>query len=442
MYFDKLVTASIIIFITISSALPSAATTTQHHHEQQQGQDKHQHKEQHNHLRDRKLQGGGPGGPGGPGVCNGNPLGGNQPNDLGIRFSKVQWTDDTTSADVSPGFLPLDENNFPIGTGRVYKTLKDHSLCPSVINSNDLELRGMCMKDFINEVGGIPEYPSSDANSPYWKELKHVALVQKARKTNVNTIDLMPLPDIWRNFNLDQVADAVHDEYPGIWHIQLIQQLLSEGASIDTNIIPWRSEVDFLRGPVALSDLNTWSISNVGPTNFYAKYHVGMPRPEEMAHLINQDDPRVIGNTPNEVKQAIDDVGMDGTATSFTAYSEGSPQHPSWPAMHSAASSSALWLAVVMNLTEEQWCQVKLVDYGVAYARTVAGVHYQMDNVAGLNMGQAVIAEKLEDHLVEKYGASRPDVRKKIGDKRTDWSIFDIWTCDPARTGPSPTFVL
>mmetsp|Transcript_35286 Transcript_35286/g.54178 ORF Transcript_35286/g.54178 Transcript_35286/m.54178 type:complete len:162 (+) Transcript_35286:154-639(+) len=161
-----------------------------------------------------------------------------------------------------------------------------------------------------------------------------------------------------------------------------------------------------------------------------------------MAHLINQDDPRVIGNTPNEVKQAIDDVGMDGTATSFTAYSEGSPQHPSWPAMHSAASSSALWLAVVMNLTEEQWCQVKLVDYGVAYARTVAGVHYQMDNVAGLNMGQAVIAEKLEDHLVEKYGASRPDVRKKIGDKRTDWSIFDIWTCDPARTGPSPTFVL
>lgn len=43
--------------------------------------------------------------------------------------------------------------------------------------------------------------------------------------------------------------------------------------------------------------------------------------------------------------------------------------------MHSAASSASLWLGVVLNLTEEQFCEVQKTDYAVAYARTVAGVH-------------------------------------------------------------------
>mmetsp|Transcript_11527 Transcript_11527/g.17620 ORF Transcript_11527/g.17620 Transcript_11527/m.17620 type:complete len:116 (+) Transcript_11527:327-674(+) len=98
--------------------------------------------------------------------------------------------------------------------------------------------------------------------------------------------------------------------------------------------------------------------------------------------------------------------------------------------MHSAASSSSLWLAVVMNLTEEQWCQAKLLDYGVAYARTVAGVHYQMDNIAGLNMGQHAVADRLVDHLVTKYGANRDAVLAKIEKVRFDWRDINIWDCD------------
>lgn len=60
-------------------------------------------------------------------------------------------------------------------------------------------------------------------------------------------------------------------------------------------------------------------------------------------------------------------------ATDFTQYPEGSPLHPSWPAMHSAASSASLWLAVVADLTEDQYCQVLRTDHSVAYARTIAG---------------------------------------------------------------------
>ena len=49
-------------------------------------------------------------------------------------------------------------------------------------------------------------------------------------------------------------------------------------------------------------------------------------------------------------------------ATNFTSYPEGSPTHPSYPAMHSAGSAASFWLAVVLDLIEEQWCQVKLLE--------------------------------------------------------------------------------
>lgn len=90
---------------------------------------------------------------------------------------------------------------------------------------------------------------------------------------------------------------------------------------------------------------------------------------------------------PEDIYDSI--LGMDiKSAPDFTQYPEGSPNHPSWPAMHSAASSASLWLAVVADLTDEQYCQVLRTDHSVAYARTVAGVHYPGDNIAGLNMGQ------------------------------------------------------
>jgi len=90
---------------------------------------------------------------------------------------------------------------------------------------------------------------------------------------------------------------------------------------------------------------------------------------------------------PQDLYDAIKGMNLTN-ATSFTQYPEGSPKHPSWPAMHSAASSASLWLAVVADLTEEQYCEVLRTDHSVAYARTIAGVHYPKDNIAGLNMGQ------------------------------------------------------
>jgi hypothetical protein len=72
----------------------------------------------------------------------------------------------------------------------------------------------------------------------------------------------------------------------------------------------------------------------------------------------------VADGVPQDIVDSVMAFNMT-KATDCTAYPEGSPTHPSWPAMHSAASAAAIWLPVVMNLTAAQWCEVKKTDWAV-----------------------------------------------------------------------------
>jgi len=229
---------------------------------------------------------------------------------------------------------------------------------------------------------------------------------------------------------------------------------------VDGDIIPQRGIRPFLRREVMMADLNTWAIGIVGPHNFGCKWYAGRARPEvrssyrnppafclfifvcfffanlscvclclqEIAFLIAQGKLTVDDGVPSDVVDEIEKFDLK-KATDFTSYPEGSPPHPSWPAMHSAASSASFWLSIVLDMTDEQLCQAKLVDYGVAFARTVAGVHYRSDNIAGLDLGQEVLSRLLPEHLATKYGASRGKVTKKINKMRHKWDEFDPWEC-------------
>jgi hypothetical protein len=171
-----------------------------------------------------------------------------------------------------------------------------------------------------------------------------------------------------------------------------------------------------------LSDLNTWAIGTVGPHNFGLKWHVGRARPEEVAWMISQGKLET-DVVPVDIVESVEAMNLTH-AVGFTAYPEGCPMHPAWPAMHSAASVGSLWLAVVLNLTEAQWCQTKLVDYDIAYARTVAGVHFSSDNIAGLTLGQELLALYLPKHLATRYGSNEEAVRVKIDQYRFNWNGF------------------
>jgi hypothetical protein len=185
---------------------------------------------------------------------------------------------------------------------------------------------------------------------------------------------------------------------------------------------------------IRLADLNTWAIGAVAPTDFDLKWYMGRPRPEDVAYKIAEGELTANDGVPQDIISKIDLMDLDSATTFTQRIFEGSPTHPSWPAMHSAASSASFWFVVPLNLNEDQYCEALRVDYAVSYARTVAGVHYPTDNNAGLNLGQQIMAEQLAHHFERKYVSDRDEVQAKIDGLRFDWANFNPETCS---TGPN-----
>lgn len=112
-------------------------------------------------------------------------------------------------------------------------------------------------------------------------------------------------------------------------------------------------------------------------------------------------------------------------ATHFTAYFPGSPVHGSYPAMHSAASNWSFVCQIVYNATPQMVCEAIKTDFAVSKARTVAGVHFRLDNIDGLNIGQEQAARFLPYYFME-MGGDIDYIRQKIADKRFDWRQVDM----------------
>lgn len=342
-----------------------------------------------------------------------------------LSFSKIQFPDEYT---LPRGIFPLTKNNFPLQAD-VASILKKESFCPSVIDASDVDFN-VNIETVIERIGGRPSFPSCDVNNTFWNELEEILDMQKVWKKDKNApgCSVLGLPDLWKNFTLEDVTEAVHDEYPGEQQARLIGSFLKQGIKTDSEIIPQRSKKQFLRGPVLLAELNTWAVSLVGPHSFQVKWHIGRPRPEEVLwNILRKIETGHTSCFPGRIVEKVKSFGFDtrnNTQTDFTSYPEGSPEHPSWPAMHSAASSLSLWIAVVCDLTEEQLAQAKKTDYAVAYARTVAGVHYFSDNTSGLNLGTEVIANVLPVYLHSRFGSDVETVKAKIKRIRSDWNTY------------------
>ena len=86
-------------------------------------------------------------------------------------------------------------------------------------------------------------------------------------------------------------------------------------------------------------------------------------------------------------------------------------------------------MPVVCQVTPEQYCEALRMDYAAAYGRTVAGVHYQQDNLAGLNIGHQLIRNQLPSMLAEKYGYDSDMVASKLEALSFEWESFDSEAC-------------
>lgn len=350
-----------------------------------------------------------------------------------IRFAKFNYTDVSGASDT--------EIEFPL-TNEEAIYLRESSNSISVIMPSDGcngEVNFDRVKNVLKAKKLFP--PSHPEEDQFWDLFAEVVRTQYLRKRWENKQDyfdplpeFMPeysLPKLWKDYGFRDVAEAVHDEFPGIHHINLITTWLQEGSLVPNNqIIPKFGKIDFLRGPVMISDMVGTAIRLVGTCNFALKWECGRARPEEVAWKIYQEElivPNVHSKTAFEISYIYN--GHDDSATRFTAYPEGSPTHPSWPAMHSAASSGSYWLSIMFKLTNEQKCEAKKLDYAIAYGRTIAGVHYPDDNIAGLILGEEILLQLLPEYLSTVYGAAKEKVAQSARNKLFDWTTFKDTDC-------------
>lgn len=300
------------------------------------------------------------------------------------------------------------EVTFPL-TADQAEALKDTNAESPTLTTNPLvEVQA----DFLPD----PTHPGDEG---FWEEFEVIVDLQIAREAGEMASDDMYLPEIFSGMSMEEGAEAVHSEFPTTWPTELAKYLLENGATIDSDIIPLSSQNDFVNTEVLLARVIGWAVSEVSPSAFAAKWSEGRARPESVAWAVHTGEI----DAPDHIKEKIASLNLT-SAADFTAYDEGSPMHPSWPAMHSAASQASLYLAVLLDLNDEQVDETRKLDYAVAQFRSMAGVHYESDNLAGLALGQAVIAQELPDFLAE-FGADPDAVKAKIETVMHDWYEYD-----------------
>jgi len=253
---------------------------------------------------------------------------------------------------------------------------------------------------------------------------------------------------------LNDVADAVKGEYPNYHQQTFIAQIVGDAKKEERSLLrrdllkpEFNKEeeaevVDFIGDIIRMSAINTWVIDAVAPVNFMLKWHFGVPRPEEVAYRITKEGNANI-DISDELVKKIKKLNLEN-AHSFTAYENGSPTHPSFPAMHSAGGTLSLWLPALYDISPSQYAEALRIDYGVAMARTVAGVHYRQDNIAGLNIGQRVVREQLPKFLEDHYGYDATKVKARLESLSFDWKGFKSINLDAEERrnfGDEPTMV-
>ncbi|MEL7304992.1 MAG: hypothetical protein AAGJ56_04080 [Myxococcota bacterium] len=292
-----------------------------------------------------------------------------------------------------------------------------HSLSESNAVSPTLKTeRQVVVPDFAD----IVELPTHVGDKGFWPEFEPIVDLQLARRQGGAASEHFKTPKIFDGFSTEQAAQAVRADFPTKFPTDLVEQFLAEGVRPDPKIIPQRSAAEFTRGPVGYGAIIGEMILNASPSCFAAKWSEGRARPEEVAWLIHTGQI----SAPCSIREKVAQLGLK-RPEDFTAYEEGCPRHPAWPAMHSAASCASTYLAVVMDLSPQQIAEARRVDWAVATSRSLAGVHYATDNSAGLMIGQEAVRRTLPEYLQRKFGADPDAVRQKLDTVFYDWTKHD-----------------
>jgi len=283
----------------------------------------------------------------------------------------------------------------------------------------------------------MPFEPFTTSQEEFWTQLIEVAEgVQMARsrrwKPFVNVPYMEDTPTsgcIIKDYKVhrpDQAAELVHADWPDEIVNHLCEFLIGKEAKW-RNITNEGNYGNFTNGPVFINRVIGWAIHHVSPTCFAHKWYYGVPRPEEVIGAFVRGEI----HSPNEEQNKKLRKIIKGSWTRdilrdqrlFTMYkgntpgSIGSPKHPSFGAMHSAMAAVTLILPVFFDLTPEELYEVRQTTVNTSWYRLLAGVHYRMDNMYGIELGERVVEKVLPSYLA-KYGADKRKVQRIISSHR------------------------
>jgi len=306
-----------------------------------------------------------------------------------------------------------------------------------------------------------PDSENEEQAAKFWKEFEEVVAVQKlrdqGRKTKEIFGEMHPLFD--EDETIQQSAMRVYGDWPADWGTDLWKMfqdkdIFADGAKLDKDIFGQCTHhwPDFINSVVSIVEFIGCFANMVIPAAFAVKWADGRARPEEVAWHIheNLEDPECMRfSVSDDIQECIAKMKLTNMAD-FTAYkSTGCPNHPSYPAGHATMSMLSTWMPIVADLSDEQVHLARLLDYSVAYFRTLAGVHYTADNKAGTALGQHILNAQLPDFLATRYGCdpeSENRIREKVNAKiakftsveALDWATWQPngWT-DPVQLAAS-----
>lgn len=209
-------------------------------------------------------------------------------------------------------------------------------------------------------------------------------------------------------------AKAVHKDWPTDLSLLIAKDV--KGGYRDLGLTG-----QFTDGVVLLNYLMAAAAWRVSANSFCAKAHFMMPRPEEVAGAITRGDLECPPAIMARLKDLPGWKEVPEDQRKFTMYAEGSPNHASFNAMHSAAAAAGgTIIKVLRELNEDERSEVDLGIINIGMWRTTAGVHYPQDNYAGFWLGQLTVERFVVDELVS-IGADRGKVEAALSDANTDW---------------------
>lgn len=176
------------------------------------------------------------------------------------------------------------------------------------------------------------------------------------------------------------LANVVHMDSPNDMPKMVLKWLTHPAYQQNQNVKEWTPDyINFLETIPDMEAKIAISVKESLDKAFEMKYFFGVARPEEVAEALLKVE------------------------KNMTAYPEGSPNHPSFPAGHASAAAGGV-VPIIDNFPSLYSFQLRRIldtAYSWAMFRSFAGVHHAYDNILGL---MANGLDKFMDRdLVEKF---------------------------------------